>query len=198
MSASLLKLERFDAPDAGPDEAIAAASGNVFEQRLRAEAFAEGFAAGQAAAAREAGEQGALANFVAAAIEGATDLLSQNLTHDAGAALKSILERIFPVLAEKGFAAEAAVILTNAAKNSGGRILEISAPPDKTEALERLLNKSAPGASFSVKPDSTLKGAVARAVWLGGGLDVDLDQAASECLAALEAALNELESERRS
>ena len=73
----------------------------------------------------------------------------------------------------------------------------ICSKPMKT-ALMRELGRYTLDASVSVKPDPTLEGAVARATWTGGGLDLDFERAARECLAVFESALKEFGSEKQS
>ena len=192
MSASLVVLERFDSKLARRD---GGAPGNVLEQRLRAEAFAEGYAAGEAAAAARADGESRFIAAVSAALEAQSAAGPRECARQAGEALKLILIRIFPIVADRGFAAEAAAVFARAAKDVGGAI-EIAAPADKVEPLKALLEKTAPGAPVAVIADPALKGAAAAAKWTGGGVDFDLDTAARDVIAAFDAAMKQLESEK--
>ncbi len=194
MSASLVVLERFDAraPRRDGDEAPA----NVFEQRLRAEAFAEGYAAGEAAASARGDAEARFMAGLAAALEAEAVAAPREIATQAGQALRVLIERIFPTLIEKGFAAEAAAAFARAVKDAPGRTLDIRTAPDRAEALRALLQKTAPDAPVSIIADPALKDA-AVAHWAGGGLEFDLDAAAREIIAAFDSALNKTESEKQ-
>ncbi|MBB5517309.1 hypothetical protein [Amphiplicatus metriothermophilus] len=187
MTRPALIFERFDdAP--GPAASDGAATGeDVALQRARAEAFAEGYAAGQTASAAraDAGEQ----MFRAAVNAMETELASlpARLATDAAAALRIFLERLFPALAAKGFAAEAAAAFEKARRESAVNRMEVFAPAEWEGEIARALAEAG-AAMVEVKADPALEGARARAEWAGGGLDFDLEEAMTACLAALDIA----------
>lgn len=194
MSASLVILERFDSHLARLNGD--GAPGSVFEQRLRAEAFAEGYAAGEAAAGARVDAEARFLAAVAAALDREAASAPQKLAKEAGDALTLLLIRIFPTLTEKGFAAEAAAIFARALKDSPARTLEIKAPAERVDALKALIERRGAGAPVEIIADPALAGAVAAATWSGGGLEFDLDAAARDVIAAFDSALQELESEK--
>lgn len=193
MRSAALYLERFDP---APAAKSLPAEMDAREQRLRAEAYTEGFAAGQAAATANATRPliaqtaEALANEYADAPE--------RIAHDAAGALIIVLERLFPALAQAGFAVEAGAAFTRLADTTASPSLEIFCSPQQLEALRAELARLAPERQFTVTADPEISGATARARWSTGGVDFDLDQATEECLAALRRAVQSLESEKES
>ena len=197
MNAVALKLERFDPQPDGYAGASSEQGESVLMQRARAEAYAEGYAAGQAAVSGRADDHNQLAAALARAVE--TDIASApaRAATEAGGALKTLLEAIFPALSAQGFAAEAAAVFAGSVSPSRGA-LEIAAPKQHAAAIEKMLTALAPGADFSVRADPEMSGARARAAWSGGGVELALEEATSGCLNAFEKALNALSSEKTS
>lgn len=185
MSAALLKLERFDQPAlvAGPAEH------DIKTQQARAEAYAEGYAAGVAAASSKAGEREKLMASVAALIDEQTLNAPAKVREQAIAAVQAVFEAVFPALSRAGFAVEAAAALSAVAKRATNVSLDIATSAEHADALQALICDLSPNAMISVTADPEISGAAARAEWSGGGVEFDLDRAASDCLAALESAI---------
>lgn len=187
MTRPALIFERFDdAPGPGAQEG-ASSGGDIALQRARAEAFAEGYAAGQTASAAkaDAGEQ--MFRAAVAAMEAALADLPARLAADAAAALRIFLERLFPELVAKGFVAEAAAVFEKARRESAVNRMEVFVPAEWADEIARALAEAG-AAMIEVKADPALDGARARAEWAGGGLDFDLEEAMTACLAALDIA----------
>lgn len=195
MSTAALRLERFDAPASAANEAGVDPSEGIAMQRARASAFAEGYAAGQAAAAARAGEHEKHFAALARSIE--TEILRapERAVADAAAAVRALLESVLPSIAREGFAVEAALAFSRAASAQGGAV-EIAAPKDFAGPIEALLRTLVPNAPITVRVDPELAGMAARAAWPGGGVDVDVDAATRGCLDALRLALDSFPKEK--
>ncbi|MFQ5562721.1 MAG: hypothetical protein ACE5FO_04035 [Parvularculaceae bacterium] len=200
MSAATLTLERFDA--AGGNKTDPAAAGaqaeSVFMQRARAESYSEGFAAGQAAAEAETGEENKFLAAVCAAVETELAEIPVRVNRQMGDAFKLILEKIFPRLAQSVFAEEAAKAFAAIQLEAGDAAMNVSVSPAWAERLESEIEKLAPEGAIKVTADPELDGAAARAVWPGGGVEFDMDRAIAECLSKLETAVQSIENGNKS
>lgn len=185
MSALNLVLERFDS-----HEDRSSASGlngeDIIVQRARAEAYSEGFAAGQAAAMATADEQVKFLSEVCSVLETELAEIPIRLSRQSGKAFSVVLRKILPVLAESKFAIEAAEAFNNIQITSSINSIEITVPPEKVEPLKAAIANLNTTGNLNVTSDPTLTGAVANATWQGGGMEFDLDQAIADCLTALE------------
>lgn len=183
-----LVLERFDAFDrrTNRDGAEDISGESVLIQRARAEAYSEGYAAGQAVATATADEQEQLLVETCKALEAALTEIPDRLNRQTGKAFKIILEKIFPALASSHFAEEAAAVFSRIQIVTEIDEIKIAAPLDKVDALKATLEELAASEKFNVTADPALKGAVAKASWQGGGTEFNMDQAISDCVKALE------------
>lgn len=192
MRHAALLLERFDL--VGRVHALTG-PGKDRDRQAGAEAYSAGFADGQAAAAGAAREHEALLAAAANALSAEYANAPQRIASEAAGALRIILESLFPALAEHGFAVEAAALFMRVARDTGAPSLEIFTAPDNVDLLLGELRRREAPAAIAVSADPAMSGAKARATWSSGGVDIDLDRATEECLAALERAAQSINSE---
>lgn len=192
MRHAALLLERFDL--AGRIHALTG-PGADREHQHGAEAYSAGFADGQAAAASAARDHDALLAAAAEALSVECANAPQRIASEAAGALTITLERLFPALARHGFAVEAAALFLRVARETGAPSLEIFTAPGNVDLLREELRRREAPAAIAVSADPAMRGAKARAAWSNGGLDIDLDRATEECLAALKRAAQSINSE---
>jgi flagellar biosynthesis/type III secretory pathway protein FliH len=187
MTGKCLVLERFD-DGAGalghPDE--------VRAQQQRAAAYAEGFAAGEAAALTRAAEGNS-------ELQHAAEMLTKHLDdfdREAAVCLCKALEaaagKILPVLAEKGFAHDAAGTLVDAVQKNGDAALVLKTAPEKDEFLKKAMAEVGLQERINVEPDASLSGTQLAVTWECGGLAFDTDRAISLFLASLEKTIQDM------
>lgn len=187
MSGALV-LEVFDeTPDARFGARVAAVKSAVDP----ADAYMEGFAAGEAAAAArlEAAERAFLD--AAAVLDERTASLGPDSERALAEALVVLVRTLFPEICRIGFGEEAAAAIARSFGGSTGAAIEIAAPPAQVEALSEALSRRRLNVGFTVIADESLVGASAGVRNGRGGLDFDLDAAREACLAALQSALHD-------
>lgn len=168
MSALRAILEDFDRGGVSHENEVRA-------QQLKAAAYAEGFAAAEAAAAaRQASEQAILTAF-AERVDEILANLPVTLGEQFCEALKTVLEKALPALSEKGFAGEvAASVMKYADFSNTGRIV-VKAPESRVAEIKAAFSELNGGKGIIVEADPDLAGAAVTAAWENGGLDIDVD-----------------------
>lgn len=187
MTGSIAFLERFD------DCANGAGAAHSREQEMRAADYAEGFAAGEAAALSRAAEQNEQLQYAATLLEQKLAEFDDSAADLLGGALASAAARIFPALAAKGFAFEAAASLSEIFSTEDKAQLVIKTPPEKDENVRVAMNGLNIAERTTVVEDDNLSGLAVSAEWDGGGVNFDTEKAISIFLSSLEKVAGELE-----
>lgn len=167
-------------------------SNDVRLQQAKAAAYAEGFTAGETAAtARYQSESDFVAKAVEA-IKGDFESVRDEQTAEVCDAFKQLVEKIFPGLAEIGFAEEAAATIRRINSFKFNGTATISVAPARVDLIEKIIADAGGNQMISVKDDDAQSTLALSARWESAGMDFDLEQSMTECLKALEAALANL------
>ncbi len=188
MSENVLIFEQFD--DAGALGAV-----GVRAQQERAADYAEGFAAGEAAALSRAMEQNTQLQAAADAIQRKLATFDDTAAAYLCEALAAAVAKVFPALSEKGFAAEAASVMNDIVRQNGKATLIVRTAPAKTETVSAALAALAIAERASVVEDDALNGFEISAEWDHGGISFDTEKATALFIASLEKAIEELRDE---
>ena len=158
------------------------------------EAYLEGYAAGEAAALERLAESRRAFADAAQSLDEALQALKPSSERALSEALHTVFAALLPILAERGFAVEAAGAIARAFAGKSVAEVTIFIHPEQKGALAEAL-AAAPGApAFAIEADPSVPPAAARIVCGKGGLDFDLAAASEACLAALTAATRAMES----
>ncbi len=191
MSGNVLILEQFDDAAGGLDSA------GVRAQQKRAADYAEGFAAGEAAALSRAMEQNQQLQIAAEAIERKLAMFDDMAAGHLCEALVAAVEKIFPALAEKIFAHEAAAAMNDIIQKSDKATLAVRTAPERLETVRAAIAALSLAERSAVASDDTLSGFEVCAEWDHGGISVDTEKATALFIAALEQATQELRDENK-
>ena len=186
MTGAIAFLERFDDGVNGADPL------RIREDERRAADYAEGYAAGEAAALARAAEQNEQLQRAASALEQKLTEFDDNAAGLLCDALASAAAKVFPALAEKGFAYEAAVSLNDIVAPEGKAKLVIKTAPGRDENVRAAVNGLDIGDRTTVAEDDELSNLAIRAEWNGGGVNFDTEKAISIFIASLEKVVGEL------
>jgi len=181
-------LENFDAESHGGAE-------DVRSQQLKAAAYAEGFAAGEAAAASKQEEEQAFHYAAASEVRRLIDAIPKQLNEQLGETVSAIMHKVLPALVEKGFASEAAAAVSDhvVADKCGAIVVKTSA--ERVSDLEKAFASADSALSLRVEADPNMTGSVIAATWENGGLEMDLDAAASKVLDILDQYVSQFKEE---
>lgn len=181
-------LENFEAGNHG-------GAGDVRSQQLKAGAYAEGFAAGEAAIAAKQEEEQAFQFAAAAEVRRMIDALPQQLNEQLAEATAAIMHKVLPSLAAKGFASEAAAaIVDNVIADKCGEVV-VKTSADRLDDVKAAFAGADEGLSLRVEADPGMTGSVIAATWKNGGLEMDIDAAASKVLGILDQYLSQFKEE---
>ena len=186
MTSAIAFFERFDDGVNGADPMRSR------EQERREADYAEGFAAGEAAALSRAMEQNEQLRRAASALERKLEEFDNTAAGVLCDALASAAAKIFPALAEKGFAQEAAVSLNEIAASENTAELVIKTAPGKDEHARAAISGLEIAERSTVVEDEQLSGLAIGAEWRGGGVNFDTEKAISMFIASLEQVAGEL------
>ena len=181
-------LENFDTGSHG-------GAGDVRSQQLKAGAYAEGFAAGEAAAASKQEEEQAFHYGAASEVRRLIDAIPEQLNEQLGETVSAIMHKVLPAVAAKGFASEAAAAVTDhvIADKCGGIVVKTSA--ERVGDLEEAFASTDSALSLCIEADPTMTGSVITATWENGGLEMNLDAAASKVLDILDQYVSQFKEE---
>lgn len=203
MSALKAFLEDFERPCASPSPALAGApvepqAEDEARRRELDEAYARGCAAGEAAAAERARLDQTALDSAAAQLSTALDGLSSDIKVQFCEALKTAVERVFPMLAERGFAESCAAAVAKAAglgakgpgsasgAAPGGARVTLKAAPSQAALLEEAFARLGEDGAIRIETDATLADLEIRAVWDKAGLDLNIEEAIRQAGEALD------------
>lgn len=186
MTGAIAFLERFDDCVNGADPMRSR------EQERRAADYAEGYAAGEAAALSRAAEQNEQLRRAATALDQKLTEFDNNAAGLLCDALASAAVKIFPMLAEKGFAHEAAVSLNEIVTAEDKSELVIKTAPNKDENVRVAMTGLDIADRSTVVEDDALSGLTIGAEWNGGGVNFDTEKAISIFVASLEKVAGDL------
>ena len=188
MSALKAILEDFEQP--GVLAPVASSADDVRIQNAASDAYAEGYAAGQAAAASQASAQSEALDNTAMQLNAVFANLSAEIRVQFCDALKAAIEKVFPMLADKGFAENCAAAVADAAGLGDAEDrraqVTIKAAPARAELLEAAFARLELGDHIRIKTDDGLSDLEIKAGWENAGLELDFDAAISQSLAALD------------
>lgn len=186
MSALSVILEDFEATSVGQAGGGIAEENSARVQQMRAAAYAEGYAAGEAAAAARRETDAQLLKTVAENIENALHDSSGRLKVQFCEALKTAIEKIFPPLAEKGFADAAALAVAETMHVNGTDEIVLNVAPARKAMVEQALSLYCDEKAVSVESDASLPELAAKAAWRNAGIELDFGAAIEQSLSALE------------
>ena len=203
MSALKAFLEDFERPSAsGAASAmlapVAPDSQSHAEEEARRkaldESYARGYAAGEAAAAEQARLDQSALDSAAAQLSTALDGLSADIKVQFCEALKTAVERVFPTLAEHGFADSCAAAVAkaaglagaDAASQEGGARVTLKAAPSQAGLLEEAFARLGEDGAIRIETDAGLADLEIRAVWDNAGLDLNIEEAIRQAGEALD------------
>ena len=192
MSALSVILEDFEAPGFGQADGDTAQENSARAQQMRAAAYAEGYAAGEAAAAVRRETDAQLFNTVAVTIENALNDTSGRLKIQFCDALKTAIEKIFPPLAEKGFPDAVASAITETIRINGTDEIVLTVAPSRKAPVEQALSLHCAEKAVSVEADASLSELAAKAVWRDAGIELDFGAAIEQSLSALENTITQI------
>ena len=187
MSALRAILEDFEGAAAPAAEGEA-----VHIQQMKAGAYAEGYAAGEAAATARRGADDEFLQHAMRSLDKAFDAMSANMQAEFCEALRAVIEKVFPSLAEAGFADAAAAAVLKAAHFGDGEGIVVRAAPNRKAVLEQAFSAYGAGKTASVEADPDLGDLAVTAEWRDAGVEVDFEAAIQQSLAALETTVQQL------
>ena len=159
---------------------------DVFAQRIKAEAYAEGFAAGEANANAQQENDLKFLNGVSDAIETCVDSFSAQIDARICDALRVLLERAFPKISECGFAVEAIDAVKQAIVVSQKPTINVNVSPDRVPLLTEMLGREGLSESIKLSPDPSKTNSQATIEWSNAGFDMDIDKTCEHLLDMLE------------
>ena len=181
-------LENFEAGPHGAGE-------DVRSQQLKAAAYAEGRAAGEAAAANKQEEEQAFHFAAAAEVRRIIDSIPVQLNEQLAEATSAIIHKILPALAAKGFASEAAAAVTDHVITDKCGMVVVKTSAERLEDVKAAFAGADDALSLRIEADTAMSGSVIAATWENGGLEMDLDAAASKVLDILDQYLSQFKEE---
>ncbi len=187
MTANLLILERFDDGAGGVND-----PDGVRAQQQQAAAYAEGYAAGEAAALSRATEQNGQLQEVASVLARKLEDFDREAAAALGEALASAAAAVLPSLAEKGFAHEAAPALAEMVAKKDNASLVLKTAEGKDAFVRKVLAEVGLEERITIEPDAALVGLQMAVEWQNGGLSFDTEQAVAHFLASLEKTISEM------
>lgn len=179
MSALRSLLENFDGGEGAPEN-------DIRTQQIKATAYAEGYAAGEAAATAKLASNNNLLELLASRIDGALNALPEKLNGQLGEALKTVLEKILPNLSQRGFAEEAAAAVMKYADFSNVGAVVIKTAEGRGQDLSKALADMGCEHPIKVETDPDLSDSTIVAEWRNGGFEIDIDAAAKHAIDSLE------------
>ncbi len=195
MSALNMILENFDDANACANRR-ANGSESVRMQQLRAAAYAEGLAAGEAAATVKINSDNEFLQVVAEKLDKKLAALSNDMAAHFCHALKTVIRKTFPTIAEEAFVIEASeAFLKRADFEDGGSVI-IKTAPLQAPLLRKTLSTYPGCRSLTVEADDELPDLAVVAQWKSGGFELNLNEAINDCLSALEAVALQLKGEK--
>jgi len=160
--------------------------GDVGSQKARAADYAEGFAAGAAAAAEKQQLDTAFFDATAAQLNKVLTDLPAELNQQLGEVLVTLIQKTLPVLAEKGFAQETATAVLNYADFGEPGTVIVKASKERAEQLTESFVRLGAENTVTIEVDPELSGSTVTAFWKHGGLEMDVDMAVRKSLECLE------------
>lgn len=188
MSENVLTFEQFD-------DAIASDPAAVRVQRERAATYAEGFAAGEAAALSRAMEQNIQLQRAADALNAKLSAFDRTAASCLCNALADAVAKIFPALTANGFTHEMNAALTEFANKNDTATLVVSTSPASLETVSAAISAMAIAERTQTVADEALTEFEVRAAWNHGGVTIDTEKATASFIASLEKAQQELKDE---
>lgn len=189
LSGSLKALAVFHQDFAADIQAHEQQQGNEHAGKTYEDGLAEGLAQGQ----RSVQTQGQSSAELLTALQGGIMALGQDIQASHSRAVAAALRAVLPMLGEQAAGAE---IVTFLAKIAGqalhGKVTLIVNPNFEKEVetmVQTLASEHYEALSFSIQTDEAVVGRALKAVWQGGGGDIDIETAVSSCLALLDAEL---------
>ncbi len=206
MSALKAFLEDFERPGAtaasnGPAAAPASQADDEPLRRAADDAYAKGYAAGEAAALDRARLDQTALDSAAAQLGAALDGLSADIKVQFCEALKAAVEKVFPPLARMGFAESCAAAVAEAVAGSAapgslephGAHVTLRASPSQARLLEDAFARLDREPAVRVIADAGLADLEIRAAWDDAGLDLNYDEAIRQAAAALDHTIAQLQ-----
>lgn len=187
MSNNVLNFERFDDGVMNGSDARA--------QQERAAQYAEGFAAGEAAALARAMEQNQQLKIVADAVAKKLATVDEAIAAQLCDALADAIRKIFPVLGERAFADEAAKEIRELAALRGRTGLTVKTAPGKSDMIRKAIDSLPINEWTKIEEDNTLSGMQVCAEWEHGGVTFDTEAAIARLTDNLDAASQQFSNE---
>lgn len=188
MSENVLIFEQFD-DAAGNDPA------SIRAQQERAADYAEGFAAGEAAALSRAMEQNGQLQRAADALNAKLAAFDDTAASFLCDALADTIAKVFPALTANGFTHEMVAALSEFAEKNDSASLVVRANPASMETINAAISTMSIAARTEIIADETLTDFEIRASWDHGGVTIDTEKATARFIASLEKATQELKDE---
>lgn len=188
MSENVLIFEQFD-DAAGNDPA------SVRAQQERAADYAEGFAAGEAAALSRAMEQNSQLQRAADALNAKLAVFDDTAASYLCEALAETITKIFPALTANGFTHEMVAALNDVANKNDSARLVVKANPASLETITAAISTMSIADRTETIADESLTDFEIRASWDHGGVTIDTEKATARFIASLEKAKQELRDE---
>lgn len=155
-------------------------------QSIKSAAYAEGYAAGEAAAASQTGLNQQALDHAALQLNTAFTDLSGQVKVQFCCALKTAIEKVFPMLAEKGFAEACAAAVVEAAVVGEDGKVSLKVAPSREELLKSAFLRLGLDNNVTIEADAALSELEVKADWDNAGLELDFDAAIQQSLSALE------------
>jgi len=187
MSSNVLTFERFD------DNALNGSDARA--QQERAAQYAEGFAAGEAAALARAMEQNQQLKAVADAVAKKLTSIDEFIAAQLCDALADAIKKVFPALGELAFADESATEIKKLAALRSETGLTIKTAPGKSEAVRKAIETLEICERTTVEEDPALAGLQVSAEWQHGGVTFDTEAAIARLTENLNTAAQQLNDE---
>lgn len=149
-------------------------------------AYAEGYAAGQAAGASQVGVNQQTLDLAALQLNSVFVDLSSQLKIQFCDAVKAAIEKVFPMLAEKGFADACAAAVADAAIIGDNTKVTLKVSPSQEELLKSAFLRFGGDTNIIIEADAELSELEVKADWDNAGLELDFDAAIKQSLTALE------------
>lgn len=148
--------------------------------------YAKGYAAGEIAGASKAAANQQALDFMAVQLNAAFVDLSAQLKVQFCESVKAAIEKVFPMLSEKGFADACAIAITDAADISDNARVTLKVSPSQEALLKSAFAQFGVETSVTIEADASVSEFEVKASWDNAGLELDFDAAIQQSLTALE------------
>ena len=195
MSLLKVNLERFDSLR-GDEKTDFSGTIDAYCEDGRAQAYAEGYAAGERDAHAAGAAHEVFLNDAALAISVELEKLPDRINQRLCKGVAIVVEKIFPALVEKCLIDEALAVMTKSGLFENCCRITVTCAPQHQSALEDAIRKLPNGPPLTVQGDANMQPGSVIANWDDAQFELDLKKSIDRCQSLLMAAAEQQVSER--